>query len=307
MKRPIVLLSCLASITVLVSGSMPQGLSSPIADAADSPGLLYANDLSTAADMNRLAFDVHRGAAWATPHTFHGDHDMSCGAPTTTRDVHENIYSETVWYCGNIANPHFMTGMNTDAYNTISFSPISPQSGTVVFPATATSLCWSQNLTDLGGRKWINVVVISDDRYNQHPGELTFVTPDHVGNAGTPGDPNDPIGQVVSGDAFAFVAVRQSVQYFSSSGYQADFANITGVTDRATRYRTCLRDNGNGTVTRTQARPGGAVSTVTLPGRFPAGPRVFIIEDVSYSPDKDPSPMADAYTWHWDAIEVSSG
>ena len=65
--------------------------------------------------MNRLVFDVHRGAAWSTPHTFRGDHDMSCGAPTTSRDVHENIYSETVWYCGNLANPHFMTGMNTVA------------------------------------------------------------------------------------------------------------------------------------------------------------------------------------------------
>jgi hypothetical protein len=92
----------------------------------------------------------------------------------------------------------------------------------------------------------------------------------------------------------------------------SDWNGLHNITDKATRYTICVRDNGNGTVTRTQARPGGVVAVSTGPGRFPAGPRVFILEDDSYNPMKAyedegiPRNVPDPFTWHWDNIRISS-
>ena len=301
----------LAATTTSTAAPPPTTTTAPTTTAPPPAGLLYQNSFSSPSDLDRLVFELHRGAPNAIDsdvRVFNGDHDMSCGAPTTVRTVHESTKSEWVWYCGApaVADPHFMTGMNTNSYNVISFAPLN--GATPIFPGTANEICWNQNLTQLGGRKWINVAVISDDTYNADPGQMVIVNPDHAGNVGTPGFPSDPPGRVVSGDDFLYVAVKNTVTYHSPLGYQFDWTLLEIGADKATRYRNCLKDNGNGTVTRTQARPGGVTNTSTMPGRFPAGPRVFIIEDVSYSPDKDDTQGAvDPYTWHFDQIEISTG
>ena len=64
---------------------------------------------------------------------------------------------------------------------------------------------------------------------------------------------------------------------------------------------------------RSVTREHGALSivdSVTGPGRFPAGPRVFIIQDDSYNPMKayenDTQYVTDPFTWHWDNIRIST-
>lgn len=273
-------------------------------------GLLYSNDFAAPSDLDRLAFDIHYGTIHPSyvPLTFNGDHDMACGAPTTARVVHEHNRPENVWYCAPAGgNAHFMTGMNTGSYNIISFAPLN--AGSVIWPATATKVCWDQNLTDLGGRKWNTVTVVSDDTYAANGGDLSYVTTGFEANSGDgTGGVADPVAKIVSGDSFQFVGVHNSVQYTSALGHQSDFSNnYIGSGDKATRFTTCLRDNGNGTVARTQARPTG-LGTVTLPGAFPAGPRVFIFGDDTYNADKaGDAVLPDPYTVHWDNITISTG
>lgn len=137
-----------------------------------------------------------------------------------------------------------------------------------MFPATATQACWDQNITDLGARKWTQLVVISAARYKANGGGINYINPDFNDNGGD-------ADIHLAGDDFLFNNLRNTVHYFNGqSPTFDDYLPLHGSTDKATRYTICVKDNGNGTVTRTQARPGGTVDSVTGPGRFPAGPRV---------------------------------
>jgi hypothetical protein len=198
--------------------------------------------------------------------------------------------------------------MDTEGYVNIAFSPKADSGETArVFPATATQVCWDQNLTDLGPRKWTQLVVISAARYQANGGRIDYINPDLNGN----GEAETPH---LAGDDFLFSNGGNVVQYFNGqSKVFEDYSNpLWAVTDKATRYTICVKDNGNGTVTRSQARPGGVVATSTGPGRFPAGPRVFILQDDSYNPMKafedggNVQHVTDPFTWHWDNIRIST-
>jgi len=245
--------------------------------------------------------------------SFNGDHDHSCGSPATTRPMVEDYQISThFWYCAPGSDPakgHMMTGLNTVGYVIMAFAPKADNGTSArVFPATTNQVCWDQNLTDLGTRKFTQLVVINADRYQANGNGINYVNPDFNTNGGA-----EAIH--TTDDDFIFVNLRNSVQYFN--GQNRTFADYftdryQGSTDKATRYTICVRDNNNGTVTRYQSRPGGAVSTITGPGRFPTGPRVFIIEDDSYNPMKSytdegiPQYVTDPFTWHWDNIRISA-
>ena len=65
-----------------------------------------------------------------------------------------------LWWCapgGDPAKGHLMTGMNTAGYNIVWFSP------KVEF-TDVRRVCWDQNLTELGGGKWTQVVIATDDQ-----------------------------------------------------------------------------------------------------------------------------------------------
>lgn len=294
----------------------------PTTTTALPSGVAYFNSFSTPGDMERLLFDVHRGAADQPGVPFHGDHDTACGNPSTVRDINEGIASSLVWYCapGGADTGHFMTGMDTDSYNIISFTPVNPAGGGVVWPANVNRICWDQNLTHLGGRKWISVSVLADDTYAAGGGDLTYIVPEFVDNRGGGVRPaNDPIARMIGTDDLMLMQLKNTPRIWQgpdTTPDDQDFGHLfEGHTDKAGRYKTCLRDNGNGTVTRTQVRPtssGGTITdTVTLDGHFPAGPKVFIIHDDSYSPDKafeegdNRYGIIDAYTWHWDNLELA--
>jgi len=294
----------------------PSAPSSPTGSLPSAGNVLWSEDFSSAAGMDRFVKRISVGDNVSNGNpmqSFNGDHDHSCGSPATTRPMVEDYQISThFWYCAPGSDPakgHMMTGLNTVGYVIMAFAPKADNGTSArVFPATTNQVCWDQNLTDLGTRKFTQLVVINADRYQANGNGINYVNPDFNTNGGA-----EAIH--TTDDDFIFVNLRNSVQYFN--GQNRTFADYftdryQGSTDKATRYTICVRDNNNGTVTRYQSRPGGAVSTITGPGRFPTGPRVFIIEDDSYNPMKSytdegiPQYVTDPFTWHWDNIRISA-
>lgn len=268
-------------------------------------GVLFAEPFTSPGNGN-LSIKIH---SQPTVHlAFKGDHDLSCAGTITTRDlVEDNTVGTHVYWC----NGHLMTAMNTDGYTSITMSPKDAATGRArVFPATANKVCWDQTLTDMGGRKWIQAAVISEARFTANGFKEAYIRPGFEGVA------SDPTSVVMGADDFMYVGLDQSVEYFRgqvSTFTDNGFNRLNGVADKAARYTTCLTDNRNGTVTRTQTRPGNTSNTVIEAGAFPAGPRVFLLMDESYHPDKAWQDegfvrvVTDGYTWHWGNINISAG
>ena len=82
------------------------------------------------------------------------------------------------------------------------------------------------------------------------------------------------------------------------------------VSDKAARYKHCVIDNGNGTLTTTIAQPNGRTVSRTVTGNIPDGDIRVQFGDDSYDPDKHFDARGAApnstglYTWHWDNIEI---
>lgn len=262
--------------------------------------------------MGRMLFDVHAGDnVNFVPQHFNGDHNELCQSPLTTRPLTEDHTVGThVWWCAPGDDPtkgHFMTGIDTTGYVIISFTPKAADGGPVFFPQSANKICWDQNVTDLGGRKWTQLIVVSDDSFHAQGSNLAYLNPGNNDNFA----PADPQARPLADD-FSIKFLRGTAETFVGQTKTGDnfFIAANGITDKATRYRTCVRDNGEGTVTYTQARPGGTVSA-TLPGGFPAGPRAFLLGDDSYNVLKSYTEgavqvVADPFSWHFDNLEVSA-
>ena len=298
----------------VVTVASSDGATVPPSVALPASGeVLWSEGFSSASGLDRLVKVISFGDNINNGNqmqAFNGDHDHACGSPATTRALLEDYQISThFWYCapgGDAAKGHFMTGINTVGYVTMSFSPKADDGVSArVFPATATQACWDQNITDLGARKWTQLIVVSAARYQANGGGINYINPDFNDNGGD-------ADIHLAGDDFLFNNLRNTVHYFNGQSPTFDdySSPLHGSTDKATRYTICVKDNGNGTVTRTQARPGGTVDSVTGPGRFPAGPRVFIIQDDSYNPMKayenDTQYVTDPFTWHWDNIRIST-
>jgi hypothetical protein len=106
----------------------------------------------------------------------HGDHDMSCGGPTTVRDVtvtgeqwtgsnFPNInFDQLFWFCapgGDPAKGHMMTAITTLGYNLLWFSPKPEFTG-------ITKVCWDINETTQGG-KWTEVQFVDHADATRYP------------------------------------------------------------------------------------------------------------------------------------------
>lgn len=248
--------------------------------------------------------------------TFSADHDVNCGAPTTYRTITENnAWPNHRYWCPN-AGGHFMTSMNTTSYVALAFTPRGENDRAKIFPDDANKICFDVNITGQGNRRWWDVLVLSESKYLSHmyptnvsgqpggaittqPG-LIYFDPDHAVtglNVGLDAD-----FHFVDHEGSASVAQNGSWRF---QNHQPVNRNIS---DKASRYRTCLTDNGNNSVTQTQARPDGTVRTVVMPNTsFPRGNKVFVMIDKTYNADKAENPAAtsNAYTWHWDNIEIS--
>jgi hypothetical protein len=103
---------------------------------------------------------------------------------------------------------------------------------------------------------------------------------------------------------------RREVSTYTNGNYHQNvIIDKSTVTDKAARFKHCVADNENGTLTISYNEPSGMVNKV-VQGSIPDGDIRIQFADDSYNPDKHfdaagrPVNSTKLYTWHWDNIEV---
>lgn len=284
-------------------------------------------------------------------HQWHGDHSMGCSPPdgplnpgaynydaSRYRDIEilpglgpvtpaqvaaQNGKAQIFYHCAPNGpdTGHLMTSMYGEGYQIAWFSP--KQTFTDV-----SRVCWDQNTTDMDA-KWTNVQIVpmaDVALVSQYKGFLDlgvdppgFQPPASTRNgasipaSGAQGPTTDiwsPNGSGVK------VESGGSVNYFEGDTFhQWNDSNWYDNNDKAARYRHCMTDNGNGTVTITAQRPdpcnlrrGGFQPcpplTRTVDGAFPDGQVRVVFQDDMYDPVKREGNDPNQITWHWDNIEI---
>ena len=251
--------------------------------------------------------ELHAGSAWGDDaNDWQGDHDANCGEPNgTSRTIHlgagdsQAAAAQAFYSClpgGDPAKGHVMTSVNTEGYVVAWFSP--KQTFTDV-----RQVCWDQNLTDLGGGKWTQVVFLTAAEIGGNSADLGFTSPEFPREAG----PSSP-----RGDAdFGVKMFRGGLDAWQNGAFAGAIGGRT-TTDKAPRYQHCVTDLGNGRLSVSIAQPNGSVAKAEIAGSIPNGPIRVVFEDDNYNPDKhfstSETKARDAsglYTWHWDNIQIS--
>jgi hypothetical protein len=280
-------------------------------------GVQFFEDFST---DTRARFDW-RGQTSSSPGLtpeFLGEHNMDCAGPDTTRVVHapapllglpwggtSNVdvtNTELVWWCapgGNPANGHMMTALNDGGIGTLSFTP--KQTLTNIH-----SVCWDQNMNNLGGGKWLNVFVVPAGAYS---GDPAYAATSGLPFGGIPQMPPDGTVDFTwfTGSIEANVwSGGHSNHLFDAWKSSPDYPGFIGMDPSpAPRYTICLDDAAD---TVTLERPFDGLDSdndvYAVPGLdFPDGNVKVIFQDASYNPDKHEG--TGHLTWHWDNITIS--
>ena len=279
------------------------------------PGGQFLATFNTAADFyNR--FDTYTGNYCTAGVTcrpegnggvasFPGDHNTACAAPTTQRTVSIANHSNLFWHCapgGDAAKGHIMVGLETSGYAITAFSP--KQSFNNV-----ARICWDVSLTNLGGGKWFNVVIVPEATFVANPNRnptraaekegpyrLDYTSPG-FNASDAPGDFN------IQGGPTAGVKIFQNSLSVWTNNASDNFVwtgpGLSAGDDRATRYRHCITDNRNGTLTLTQHN-----RSHTFGGSLPRGRVRVIFQDDTYDSIKHDG-RPGFKTWHVDNISIS--
>jgi hypothetical protein len=309
--------------------SMAQAQSSAGSGGDAAP--TFQADFSTAEDFyERFDYGYTGVNPWEVPddavkRSFHGDHNEACEAPTTDREVsfggdRSNLdFSELFWHCAPGNDPskgHVMTGVDTFGYNIAWFSP------KALFTNTS-KVCWDINETQLSGRKWTQVLFVSEEDATRYPAgsdtaagpaaargtggfDLGYTSPDFRADPG-PHSGIFPQGgtlaglKLVMGAPSWFQDQDTWTQRFEGEGYL-----VTGVTDKAERYTHCLTNEPGNVVRLTQATPTGT-RTIDMPGQIPQWPVRVVFQDDNYDSPKDDGYDPKAVTWHWDNVQITAG
>jgi hypothetical protein len=234
---------------------------------------------------------------------------MSCGAPTTHREVHPDVHNENFWWCapGGADTGHVMAGMNVTGYSISGFTPRQAF-------ANIRSVCWTQNLTDLGGGKWMVISIVPASVVTSHsntnpraaqegegPYRLDYTLPEFDAD-NAPGDFNLQQQQRLQLKIFKFSRTMHNRLGSFSTGGAADFATDGGfvATDVALRYPLCLTEDANGLIVLSENG-----QTWQTGMRFPDVASYVIWADDTYDADKHEG--NGRYTWHLDNISITYG
>lgn len=236
--------------------------------------------------LNRFRYGLyHRDDFVVTQNTWPGDHDLSCGPPSTTRTIRRSVPNEFIYVC----RDHVMTAIgDTSGYSVGWFAP------NRVF-SSVTEVCWTVTLTNLGTRQWWKVAVLSVNA----PDVMSEVESSAL--SGIEGSDRAVASWGGVGGAPAKLRIGNARQ---------NFFEMTAGNDKMTRYPACFRDNLDGTLTFTIRGPrnGGAVVTdsFTTAGSFPSGQVKVVFQDHNYTPTKSDNMVGTpiGYTWHWDDIAI---
>lgn len=276
-------------------------------DLVNASGLAFSEDFRTPTSYKER-FDYGWSGEWNAGSMFredrndwHADHGMMCDNPNSShRTIHltsqQQAGDAAFYYCMPDGNPdkgHLMTSVNTAGFVTVWFSPKQTF-------RNVSKVCWDQNITDLGGGKWTIVNFLTAAEYAGKT-DLGYTSSDFPKNGG----PSSPQGPAANG-----VKVFRGILNSYTNGKMREGARGVTVSDKAARYRHCVTDNGNSTLTTAIAQPNGRTVTRIVAGNIPDGDiRVQFGED-SYDPDKHFDARGAApnstglYTWHWDNIQI---
>jgi hypothetical protein len=270
-------------------------------------GLAFSEDFSTPSAF-RERFDHgwsgewNAGSMWGGERNdWHADHGMMCEDPNTSyRTIHltsqEQANDAAFYYCmpdGDAAKGHLMTSVNTEGYVTAWFSPKQTFHN-------VTKVCWDQNITDVGGGKWTTINFLAAAEYAGKT-DLGYTSADFPKKGGA----SSPQGAAANG-----VKVFRGGMFSYTNGQLHAGARGVTVSDKAARYKHCVIDNGNGTLTTTIAQPNNKKVFGMVIGHIPHGDIRVEFADDNYNPDKhfDAKGVApnssDLYTWHWDNIQI---
>lgn len=295
----------------------PTTTASPVTTTTAPPaGVAFSEDFADPqAFYNRFDHGFEGDEGGTAIADYPGDHDGSCGDPNLThRNVHvSNNNKEAAFYpcapAGDPAKAHVMTAVNTEGYVIAWFSPKAAY-------ANVRTVCWDQNIQDLGGGKWTQVVFITAAeaaRASAH-GSLGFTSPEFSDPGGTGTNPGKTAHGVKleGGGMTAWSSIGEWNLYKPGTVQRPFPGNVGTTTDHAPRFRQCLTDNGTGTLTATRVGPAGT-QTSTVQGSIPDEPVRVVFEDDNYNPDKHnnangvPLNGGQGYTWHWDNIQIVTG
>lgn len=267
------------------------------------PGWIETFD--TPASLDRIDIEVHHRSDHdpdvnypASPNqrletnTWEGDHGLDCGPPTESRTLSAQDRAGNTYLC----RQHFMTSMgDVDGYSTIAFSPKEVFSG-------VSEVCWDQNVTDMGGRQWTEVVITPADAIQTIDGEY------HLAHTGPGTIGVDDTGSLHVAETFGakFAGPFDGLTIWQNGGLQDKdpyyaFGDTEGQASVAIRRQHCITDLRNGLV-EVRIDQGSSTYVRQVPGSFPADARV-IFEDHNYTPDKD-NDANGHHTWHWDNLVV---
>ena len=229
----------------------------------------------------------HRQDGFEPNKVWQGDHDESCGDPTTTRSLTAAREENQFYTC----RDHLMTSVGHVApYSVAWFSPRQ------TFRSDDVSrVAWDVNVTDMLGRQWWEVAIVPTDWRSGEPScpqcsVVNFLTdPAHL-----PAHPNDAV--VLQGGVSKPMVNGENI---SDRGLCRDWPlDPEGCASKAIRRPFSMTDNRNGTITIDF----GGLFTETIRGSFPDRFDV-VFKDHNYTPDKEGRPVG--YTWHWDNIVIS--
>lgn len=306
----------LASSAIVASTAYAQSSNSPASPASPATAhssapknLAFSEDFRNQ-NSHKERFDSgwsgewNAGSMWGrNRNDWHADHGMKCENPNTShRTIHLTSQQQAIeaafYHCtpeGKEDKAHVMTSVNTEGFVTVWFSPKQTF-------RNVSMVCWDQNITDLGGGKWTIVNFLTPAEYAGQT-DLGYTSPDFPKGGAT-----SPQGPAANGVKI-FRGVMSS---YSNGKIQGGLTGVT-VTDKAARYKHCVADNRNGTLTLTMAQPNGRSITRSVSGKIPDGEIRVQFGDDSYNPDKHlsingaPENSTGLYTWHWDNIQIYTG
>lgn len=230
-----------------------------------------------------------------------GDHNMSCGAPTTTRTIlrTDGIAGDVYRCAAPGMDPHLMISEgDTSGYSIVWISPKQ------VFQ-NIKSVCIDINLNfgTLGYRQWPSIAVMPVAHT-----ELTANVPAADAGAGV------TIYPPATGFAVADIgSPNGATGKLQINGQRLDYPSVDAGSDNATRYPVCFTDNKNGTLTLKVTGPQadtGAVHAIsyTRPGSFPSGDVKVVIQAHQYTATKaagETGIPVTRNTWHADNVKVT--
>jgi hypothetical protein len=292
---------------VLTPPTSPTSTANPNAAPSNLSGPAFFEDFKTPTSYKER-FDYGWSGEWnagsmfgADRNDWHADHGMNCENPNSShRTIHltsqQQASDAAFYYCmpeGNQDKGHVMTTVNTEGYVTVWFSPKQTF-------RNVSKVCWDQNITDLGGGKWTVVNFLTPAEYAGKT-DLGYTSPDFPMGGG----PSSPQGPAANG----VKVFRGAMSSYTNKQFHEGARGVT-VSDKAARYKHCVIDNGNGTLTTTIAQPNGRTVARKITGKIPDGDIRVQFGDDNYNPDKhfdtrgaEPNSTG-RYTWHWDNIEV---